>query len=224
MSWIIGILAFFGLLINLIFNVFENKELLKDNKNFGFYMLVYIVTAFVLTATCLYPEWAGSMPVFNGLVGLSLPQVALYQLTKNKFKDHEKSTAETLQKTEDDFKNYQSLTDRELKQKEAVINDLNRTQEELMNKFASSLVLYDNFFVDTYYKAGADKNCIEQIFRDKSYEYVKQGLLTEDAKIVYDTSISICINNKFILSEYMQFNDTQFDERDYPKTNSMLKQ
>src|SRR5271169_7162486 len=130
MNWIIGILAFVGLYINLLYNFLENKKLLKDKYNLKLYILSYLFTAFVLTAASSYLEWASSMLVFNWLVGLTLPQISFYYITKSS------------------YKNYETWADSKLKEKQRAIEDLNRSQNELKKSIATSLALSDSSFVE----------------------------------------------------------------------------
>jgi hypothetical protein len=184
MNWIIGILAFLGLYINLLYNFLANEELLKDKYYLKLYILAYISTAFVLTAASLYLEWASSVLVFNWIVGLTLPQIALYYITKNK------------------YKNYETWADSKLKENQRIIEDLNRSQNELKKSIATSLALSDSFFVEMLFSGGCNKNEIEQIFRDRRDDHVLHGLLTKEVKQIYDDSIKIIIASKFMFKDY----------------------
>ncbi len=184
MNWIIGILAFLGLYINLLYNCLEDKQLLKDKYNLKLYILAYIITAFVLTATSLYLEWESSVLVFNWIVGLTLPQIAIYYITKR------------------NYKNYETWADSKLKEKQLVIEDLNRSQNELKKSIATSLALSDSFFVEMLFSGGCNKNEIEQILRNRRDDHVLHGLLTKDVKQIYDASIKIIIESKFMFKDY----------------------
>jgi len=184
MNWIIGILAFLGLYINLLYNFLEDKELLKNKYNLKLYILAYIITAFVLTAASLYLEWESSVLVFNWIVGLTLPQIAIYYITKR------------------NYKNYETWADSKLKEKQRVIEDLNRSQNELKKSIATSLALSDSFFVETLFSGGCNKNEIEQILRNRRDDHVLHGLLTKDVKQIYDASIKIIIESKFMFKDY----------------------
>jgi hypothetical protein len=184
MNWIIGILAFVGLYINLLYNFLENKELLKDKYNLKLYILSYLFTAFVLTAASSYLEWASSMLVFNWLVGLTLPQISFYYITKSS------------------YKNYETWANSKLKEKQRAIEDLDRSQNELKKSIATSLALSDSFFVEMLFNGGCSKDEIEQILRDRRDDHILQGLLTKDVKQIYDDSIKIIIGSKFMFKDY----------------------
>lgn len=124
------------------------------------------------------------MLVFNWLVGLTLPQISFYYITKSS------------------YKNQETWADSKLKEKQRAIEDLNRSQNDLKKSIATFLALSDSFFVEMLFSGGCNKDEIEQIMRDRRDDHILQGLLTKDVKQIYDDSIKIIIGSKFMFKDY----------------------
>ncbi len=73
-----------GSALSLFLNLIANKKLLIDTDNKRNYLLAWALSGTVLMIIAITPERAEELTVlFYGIVGVSLPQLALYQMTIN---------------------------------------------------------------------------------------------------------------------------------------------
>lgn len=95
MGKIIAILC--GLLINLIFNLIEKKNILSDPKNKAAYFLIWILSGVFFILISYFCRVAEQLSyLFYGGIGLSVPQVGLLIMEMNYLKKRGKDLEDSL--------------------------------------------------------------------------------------------------------------------------------
>lgn len=160
-----NIITLLGLILNLIFNFFTNREILAPKSNKIVYFIVWMISAFFLLISKNFSNNSAELlSIFYVAVGFSFPQIAIYLL---KIGDLEVS-------------------------KKKIIDDLEVLQKEYDSHYSmvlNKLVAVDVPEAKILYRAGQTIEELQKLYLQKSDDYIKYGLLASQKRNEYICSV-----------------------------------